>query len=93
MKYVRKTFNDLDPDDYFGFISLDQASKDEIILEKVKSHKFVKNRLLKDVSEREIEYVFSHYDRVGAQAKNNNQAARTVRLELALEKAYQWQYS
>ena len=86
MKYVKKLFEDkLDFEDYFGYISLDdshQAGKDEIILDKKGKNTSLKKKLLKDIRKREIEYVFS--------SENKGDSNKVIRLERALEKAYEW---
>mmetsp|Transcript_4884 Transcript_4884/g.5959 ORF Transcript_4884/g.5959 Transcript_4884/m.5959 type:complete len:198 (+) Transcript_4884:1357-1950(+) len=84
-KYVRDFFDGMDEEDYFGYISLDQKGglTDEITLEKKGSNPHIKRRLLRDISEREADYVIS--------AGNRQNEKRTIRLESALEKAYEWQ--
>ena len=88
MKYVKQMFDDeLNDEDFFGYISLDsnkQANKDEIILEKRSSNTKMKRRLMSDIRKREIDYTSS----MGSQEK---QSSKTIRLELALEKALEWQ--
>ena len=88
MKYVKQMFDEeLNDEDFFGYISLDsnkQANKDEIILEKRSSNTKMKRRLMSDIRKREIDYTSS----MGSQEK---QSSKTIRLELALEKALEWQ--
>ena len=86
MKNVLNFFrNNLDPEDHFGFISLDdpkQASKDEIRLERCESNKNLKVKVMKNIAKREIDYVFN---------REGSNSAKMIRLERALEKAYDWQ--
>ena len=84
IKYVKQLFKDLDAEDYFGYISLDAtktALKDEIILEKRGANQQMKKKILDEISKREIDYVFNQGDA---------DSSKTVRLERALEKAYEW---
>ena len=54
------------------------------MLEKCHSNKAMKNKLLKSMAKREIDYVFSNQGTTGGYTKTN-------RLQKALEKAYDWQ--
>lgn len=70
--------------DYFGFISLDasqQASRDEIMLELRDANMCTKRALLRDIAQRDVNYVFG----------SAGESSKSIRLESALEKAYQWQ--
>ena len=85
MKYVRQLFDGLDPEDHFGYISLDEtkrAAKDEIILERRSANEIMKERVLRDAKKREIEYVFS---------QGGAETSKSLRLERALQRAYEWQ--
>ena len=86
MKFVRSFYkNKLDDEDFFGFISLDsseQACKDEILLDRRNTNMKMKKNLLWDISKREVDYVF---------ASGSGESSKTIRLESALEKAYEWQ--
>ena len=73
----------MDSEDYFGYISLDkskQAEKDQIILERRDANKNMKRRLMRDISHRDMDYVYS----------NSGESSKTIRLERALELAYEW---
>ena len=87
MKYVKDYYTTgLNDEDFFGYISLDestQSSMDEIILERRAANMKMKSRLLKEVSERQVDYVFS--------GTGGESSSKTIRLERALEKAYEWQ--
>ena len=75
----------MNQEDYFGYISLDdskQAQKDEIILERRGANDKLKSRIMRDIAKREIDYVVRG---------GGGQQAKTIRLERALEKAYEWQ--
>lgn len=85
VKYVNDFFKNLDPEDYFGYISLDEnkrSSKDEIILERRGANELMKKRVLADIAKREIDYVFN---------QGSGESSKTTRLERALEQAYEWQ--
>ena len=83
MKYVMSFFDSMDENDYFGYIQLDQKGlKDESSLEKKGSNSHVKMKMLEDIRLREAEYKFG-------EARGNEQ--NNIRLERALEKAYDWQ--
>ena len=58
-----------------------KQSKDEILLEVCNENKTLKNKLLRDVAKREINYVLN---------LGNNIGSKKIRLERALEKAYEW---
>lgn len=83
MKTVKDLFKNLDGEDFFGYISLDdtkQASIDEIILQKKAANKKMKMRLMKDIAEREVGYVNN----------SSGHSNKAIRLERALELAYEW---
>lgn len=85
VKYVNDFFKNLDHEDYFGYISLDEnrrSSKDEIMLEKRGANELMKKRVLADIAKREIDYVFN---------QGSGESSKTTRLERALEQAYEWQ--
>ena len=54
------------------------------MLELCDSNKRMKNQLLRDVANREIDYVFNLGNKIGS---------KKIRLERALEKAFEWQNS
>ena len=78
MTYTKDFFeNELDGEDYFGFIPLSSKSlKDEIILEKRSANEHIKKRTMKDFSEREMDFV--------VHAAGEGQKNKTIRLERAL---------
>ena len=84
MRYVKDFYNErLNEEDFFGLISLDeskQASKDEIILERRSANMNMKQNLMKDIADRDVDYVSS----------SAGESSKAIRLERALEKAYEW---
>ena len=85
MMYVRNFYDKrLDEEDFFGLITLDetnQSSKDEIILERHSANIKMKQNLMKDIATRDVDYVF---------ASGAGEHSKSIRLERALEKAFEW---
>ena len=88
LRYVEKFYSKLDGQDHFGYISLNSPqdmTKDEIRLEHCKKNKRLKEKIIADIAKREIEYVFNYEE------GHRQKSSKTIRLERALEKAYEWQ--
>ena len=80
MKQVLSTFNKLDEQDYFGYISLGKNMElDSFVLEKKQRNTQLKTRLLNIFSKN---YNYSY---------EKSATAKHSRLEIALEKALEWQ--
>jgi len=90
IKYVKDFYSqDLGKHDYFGFISLDdskQATIDEIILQERDCNMSTKLNLLNDIAKRDVNYVFG----TTAASASGHSKTSGIRLESALEKAYEW---
>ena len=79
MKQVLSTFNKLDEQDYFGYISLGKNMElDSFVLEKKQRNTQLKTRLLNIFSKN---YNYSY---------EKSATAKHSRLEIALEKALEW---
>jgi len=78
MRYTRDYFdNELDGEDYFGFIPLSsQGLKNEIILEKRRANEHHKRKAMQDFAEREMDFV--------VHTGSNQTHSMTIRLERAL---------
>ena len=84
MSYTREYFDkQLDENDYFGFIPLSsQGLKNEIMLEQRRANQHHKKKAMQDFAEREMDFV--------VHTSTNQKESKTIRLERALQKAFDW---